>query len=614
MAKHGVRRVAGSGVSHPFGAVAVGLAERDLPLQVTVVLRPRDPRAHAPGPVMHPADRQIHSARDLAARYDPGDDRIRVVREFAHAHGLSVREVSRARHDVVLDGTAEQFSRAFGVTLQYFEAEGTRYYAHDERVRLPRALRSAAEGVLGLDSIPTHRTHAMPARGTASTGIATLERQYAFPAVDARTRRIALLEFAGGFFSDDVSSYARRIGIAEPRVTAVSVPGAPSQSVGNAPLARRVAEAIARDWKRATSVRPLAKKHGHDLNAFVASLEVTMDIQLAIALGGGAAVDVYFAPMGVDGWRRALYSVIGLPVGGSGATHPPRPTVLSISWGESESVFGPDQLQMIDRSLVAVQHAGVAVCCSSGDWGSINSPPNPGTPLSPNVSFPASSPSVLACGGTRLLGGNSGLRREVAWDERIVGATMATGGGMSGYFSRPTGQRHVKVRPAKGTWRAPRRSAATGRAVPDVAANAAFSSGPAIIVAGEELIAFGTSAAAPICAALLARTSAAVGHAVAGIEGWLYTADAEPCCRSITRGDNDVTRGKVGFYRAGPGWNACTGLGALDGDKVVNTLIQTRGRGAQNLDGRFGRPPIRSHGNAPSPTDAGRRRADRRAR
>ena len=577
MSKRAIRRVAGSGVSHPLGAVAVGVAEPDLPLQVTVVLRPRDRRAHVPGPAMHPADRRVHSADDLAAWYDPGDDRIQIVRKFADAQGLSVREISRARHDVVLDGTVEQFARSFGVTVQWFEAEGRRYYAHDERVRLPRALRTVTESVLGLDNIPTHRTFAMPVRRSARADVATLERQYAFPAVDARTRRIALLEFGGGFFADDVASYAKRLGIGEPRVRSVSVPAGGKQSPGNAPLDRRIAESIARDWKAATSFGPLAKKHGNDLNAFVASLEVTMDIELALALGGGAAVDVYFAPTGVDGWRRALFSAIGLPVGGADATHPPVPTVLSISWGESESVFGPEQLRTINRALIAVQRAGVAVCCSSGDWGSVNSPPNPGTPLSPNVSFPSSSPSVLSCGGTRLLGDNSESRREVAWDEHVFGATMATGGGMSGYFSRPPAQRGVKLRPAKGTWRAPGRSTASGRGVPDVAANAALSSGPAIIVAGEELIGFGTSAAAPICASLLARTSAAVGHSVAGIEGWLYMADAKPCCRPISKGDNDVTKGKVAFYRAGPGWNACTGLGALDGDTLVTTLVQTRG-------------------------------------
>jgi kumamolisin len=528
---------------------------------------------------MHPADRPILSAHYLAEWYDPGDHRIGLVRKFADACGLSVMEVSRARHDVVLEAKAGCFARAFGVTLQSFEAEGAHYYAYDERVRLPHELRAVTENVLGLDSIPTHRTHARAARRDAHAAISTLERQYCLPAVDARGRRIALLEFGGGFSSEDIASYASRVGIADPRVTPVAVVGAAGQHGGNAPLDRTMATGIARDWKASVPFAALAKKYGNDLGAFMASMEVTMDIELALALGGGAAVDVYFAPSGVDGWRRGLYAAIGLPVGGADATHPPVPTVMSVSWGESESVFGRDQLRMIERTLIAVRRAGLAVCCSSGDWGSVNASPKPGIPAIPNVNFPASSPSVLACGGTRLLPGGSSddSRPEVAWDERVFGVSMATGGGVSGFFARPKAQGHVKLRPAARTWRAPGHGNGAKRAVPDVAANAALSSGPAITFAGEELVGFGTSAAAPICASLLARVSASVGHAVAGMEGWLYTADAKACCRPVTKGDNDVTNGKVAFYRAGKGWNACTGLGALDGEEIVTTLVQTRG-------------------------------------
>jgi kumamolisin len=527
---------------------------------------------------MHPAERPILSVHDLAHWYDPGDDRIRLARKFADAHGLSVIEVSRARHDVVLAATAEQFSRAFGVALQWFEAEGARYYAYDERVQLPRELRAVTEHVLGLENIPVHRSNAAAARRDAHAAIPALERQYAFPAVDARGRRIALLEFGGGFSSEDITAYTSRIGIIEPRVTPVPIAGATGQPAGNAPLDRAVAAAIGHDWKASIPFATLKKKHGNDLAAFIASMEVTMDVELALALGGGAAVDVYFAPSGVDGWRRGLYAAIGLPVGGARGAHPPAPTVMSISWGESESVFGPEQLRMIEHTLIAIRRAGVAVCCSSGDWGSVNGSPKRGVPAIPNVNFPASSPSVLACGGTRLLAGGSstGPRPEVAWDERTFGVSMATGGGVSGYFRRQRPQRDVKLRPAARTWRAPGKENGAKRAVPDVAANAAFSSGPLITFTGEELVGFGTSAAAPICASLLARVSASVGHAVAGMEAWLYTADAKSCCRPVTKGDNDITNGKVAFYRAGKGWNACTGLGAPDGDAIVTTLVQTR--------------------------------------
>jgi len=587
MSKTHNRRVAGSGIAHPVGTVPVGAVERELPLQVTLVLRPRNSRAHAKPPAIHPALRSIASRDDLAAHYDPGNDRVRLVRRFARGQSLSVVEVSQARHDVVLAGTAEQFARSFGVHLQYFETAGQRYYAHDERVRVPRDVRNAVEGVLGLDSIPAHRTHAGMARRSSSTDIPALERHYAFPVADASAHRIALLEFSGGFAESDIGVYARRVGLARPpRVTAVSVPGATGKPATNVPFDPTRGAAIAREWKATASIGALMKKFGAELPAFMASMEVTMDIELALALGGGAAVDVYFAPSGVDGWRRALYATIGLPVGGADTTHPPAPTALSVSWGESEDVFGPAQLRVIDRALIAVQRAGVAVCCASGDWGSLNCPPKIGVALRPNVNFPASSPSVMACGGTRLLAGRNGALREVAWDERVLGVTMATGGGMSGFFARPGAQRDVKLRPAKATWRAPGRARVAGRALPDVAANAAWSSGSVVTFAGADLVGFGTSAATPICAALLTRVSAAVGHPVPGIEGWLYSPDGRACCRAVTEGDNDVAHGAVAFYRAGPGWNACTGLGTLDGERLVAALVATRGSTRRPLRAR----------------------------
>jgi kumamolisin len=575
--RNGSRRIAGSGVAYPIDEILGGPVQGNMPLQVSVVLRPRNPRAHLGDPPRHPAERKIFSTRDLEKLYDPGDDRFRMVRKFAHTYGIRVVEESRARHDVILEGDVDQFSRAFAVALHYFGEDGLQYYAYDKRVHLGGRLGSITENVLGLENIPTHRPRALAVRRRAPpTDIAAIEHHYSFPAVDASGRRIAFIEFGGGYFPDDIENYASRLGIAKPPVTDVPVTDAAGQSVNNLPLDRGLSRAIAREWNASVPFARLSQKYGRALPTFIDSLEVTMDIELALAFGRGAAIDVYFSSSGVDGWRRALYSVIGLPIGGAGAKHPPIPTVLAISWGDSESNFGLRQLRMINRTLLAVQRAGVAVCCSSGDWGSVNEPP--GMSERPNVNFPASSPWVLACGGTRLgpRQPSPDRRPESAWRERVAGQWMATGGGVSGVFERPIAQSDVRVRPARRTWRDPSLGRAPGRALPDVAANAALSSGLPISFAGMQLVGFGTSAAAPICASLLARVAASVNHSVAGMEGWLYTDDAAPCCRPVTQGNNDVRNGEIGFYKADKGWSACTGLGALDGERVVATLMQTR--------------------------------------
>jgi kumamolisin len=41
--------------------------------------------------------------------------------------------------------------------------------------------------------------------------------------------------------------------------------------------------------------------------------------------------------------------------------------------------------------------------------------------------------------------------------------------------------------------------------------------------------------------------------------------------RQITRGDNKATGSDVGYF-AGPGWNACTGLGVPNGESLFVAL------------------------------------------
>lgn len=576
--------VAGSGVAHVPDAVRAEPVDPETVLRVTIVLRPRDPAAHGAGaahllvPGAHPATRTVMTRAQVEALYDPGDERMQAVADFAAAHSLRLVEHSRARHDVVLEGTAEALGRAFGVTLHHFRHAGGSYRAHDEPVRLPPELDHAVVAVLGLDDIPLHQprvaapAHSSPARLTP----AQLERHYRFPDVDASALRIALLQFGGGFAEDDVAGHARSLGIRLPPITAIGMTGAGGRKTGNAPLDAGRTAAIAAAWKDATSFGALAQTFGADLASFMATMEVTMDVELAVALGGGAAIDVYFAPPGTDGWRRAIYAALGEPVGGNGASRRALPAVISISWGDSESRFGATALGVINEALMAASRMGVVVCCASGDRGTSNEYPKAtGSGCGAvNTNFPSSSPAVLACGGTTLVAGaDAATFAEQAWKEPLFGMPLATGGGMSGFFPRPPFQSAVTQAPVPGTWRAPGSAPDfVGRWVPDVAANAAFASGVAIRVGGIDLTAGGTSAATPLCAALLVRVAAVAGHPLAGLTPWLYAQRTGAPCRDVTVGDNDVCNGAAPFYEAGPGWDACTGLGAPDGERLVAAL------------------------------------------
>lgn len=592
MPKTAARALVGSRVVHHPRARRIATLHGDRRLEVTVVLHPVDDAAHAiraaHPDLRHPAARPALSRDAFARHYDPGDEAIERIEAFAHGHGLAIHEVSRARHDVVLEGTAEGLERAFGVSLHEFEHAGGRYHAHTEAIRLPRELAGFVDGVLGLDSVPLHRPRAIVGAARGGLTVEELPGHYRFPAHGATGETIALLEFGGGYDTADLEAFASRSSLALPLVRAIGIQASDGTSAQNSPLERSRMAAIAKAWGEATSFLDVLMAAGTDLQAFIASMEVTMDIELGIALGGGASIDVYFAPQGADGWRRAIYAAIGEPYGGTPASPgtppgtPPAkphltpttkpPAALSISWGASERSFGAMKMRVIHKALNAAELRGIAVCCASGDHGSSNAF---GKTTSANVNFPASSPAVLAVGGTEVVTMDSGTT-DVAWKGEMLGAPVATGGGMSGFFDQPAWQHGPSFRAASGTWLARGRAkSGVGRWLPDVAANAAFESGVQIVVGGADLVSGGTSAAAPLWAALLTRIGSALGHHVGGLNAWLYGHADRGACVDVIIGDNDVSGGTIAFYRAGTGWDACTGLGRPDGERLLQALRET---------------------------------------
>ncbi|MGC1405338.1 MAG: peptidase S53, partial [Candidatus Dormiibacterota bacterium] len=175
-----------------------------------------------------------------------------------------------------------------------------------------------------------------------------------------------------------------------------------------------------------------------------------------------------------------------------------------------------------------------------------------------NVDFPASSPHVLACGGTRLTSSGNLISAEVVWNDGPGGG--ATGGGVSAEFALPSWQAGAHVPPSADPGHK------SGRGVPDVCGDADPESGYQVLVDGQSTVFGGTSAVAPLWAALLVRCAQALGRNPGYLNPILYqTLEAEGVTRDITNGNN-------GAYKAGPGWDPCTGWGSPDGTKLLAGL------------------------------------------
>jgi kumamolisin len=352
---------------------------------------------------------------------------------------------------------------------------------------------------------------------------------YNFPAADASGQCIGLLEFGGGVETSDVAEYFAKIKQSAPNVKVVPIDG--------------------------VAVDPSADPDSTG--------EVMLDVDVAGALGGGARIAVYFSTFDEKGLVDCLSAVINDAAND--------PSVVSISWGwdENESfnnegvIWSSAAIVHCNASLLAAAHLGITTCVSTGDDGS-EAQMQDGRA---HVNFPASSPYVLAVGGTTLhvkqdVKGAAQIT-EVVWND---GPGSGTGGGVSDLTPAPAwqaGKVPNSVNPGHFA----------GRAIPDVAANADPATGYLMMSGGKLQIVGGTSAAAPLWASLVARINAANRARTGNFNALLYAnLGPQGVLRDITVGHNDTDGRLQGQYKAGTGWDACTGWGAPDGAKLVAAL------------------------------------------
>ena len=219
----------------------------------------------------------------------------------------------------------------------------------------------------------------------------------------------------------------------------------------------------------------------------------------------------------------------------------------------------------MDQAFADATAMGVTVTAAAGDSGSSDTPAGGATD---HVDFPACSPHVLACGGTSLLAdtATAAVTSESVWNNGR--GNGATGGGVSDTFSQPPWQTSAGV-PLRGRQQRSAQPETSGRGVPDVAADADPRTGYQVFVDGKATVFGGTSAVAPLWAALVCRLCQSLGHRLGLLQPALY-ADARP---GVTpAGFRDVTSGDNGRDHAGPGWDSCTGLGVPDGTALLAVL------------------------------------------
>jgi kumamolisin len=111
-------------------------------------------------------------------------------------------------------------------------------------------------------------------------------------------------------------------------------------------------------------------------------------------------------------------------------------------------------------------------------------------------------------------------------------------------------------------------SGKAGRGVPDIAMSATnyFTR-----VDSSEGASGGTSAVAPLMSALVTLLNQAKQKDVGFLNPFLYANAAKGVVHDVTTGTNAIHKTVAG-YNAGPGWDACSGLGTPDGSAILANL------------------------------------------
>ena len=227
-----------------------------------------------------------------------------------------------------------------------------------------------------------------------------------------------------------------------------------------------------------------------------------------------------------------------------------KPSVISISWGGPESTWTAQAMTAFDSAAQDAAALGVTICAASGDNGSSDGVTDGGN----HVDFPASSPHILACGGTSLQSANAVITSETVWNDGAQGG--AGGGGFSNQFPLPAWQVSDNITPPSGG----------GRGVPDVAGDADPETGYNVLVDGQQLVIGGTSAVAPLWSGLIALLNQKLGKPLGFLQPTLYGLSGN------SGAFHDITKGSNGAFSAGPGWDAATGLGSPDGAALLQAL------------------------------------------
>ena len=586
-------------------AAVIGALAADTPLHVTVVLKPPDQAAldRFATEVSDPASplyRDYLTPAQFGARFGSSPARLRAVESSLRSHGLAPGQAPANRLSIPVTASAGQIEHAFRLTFARVALSGGRQaVVASAPPAVDRSIAPYVEGVLGLSSVaaphpllerpsilsphaaPRDAPHVQtggPQPCSAASSAASQQSAYTADQI-ASAYRVPTL-YSAGDQGQGVTVALYELEPNDPNdIAAYQACYGTSASVSYIPIDGGVGSGPGQG-------------------------EAALDIENAIGLAPKASYLVYQGPNGQSTPGSGPYDIF------SAIINQDRAQVVSVSWGECEQLQGSSGIKAESTLFEQAAAQGQTIVSASGDEGSedcngVDNIPNP----SLAVDDPGAQPFVTSVGGTTT----SSLGpppSETAWNSGgnvtgLIGVQSGAGGGgisqvwgMPGYQSGAAGSLHViNSFSSSSTCGA---SSGDCREVPDVAANADPGTGYIIYYNGSGsnpslqsgwVAVGGTSAAAPVWAALIALTDAAPachGSSVGFANPALYKAASDNyggTFDDVTSGNNDLTGTNNGDYPAGPGYDLATGLGTPNMAGLAPALcanaLRLRSPGAQ---------------------------------
>jgi kumamolisin len=409
----------------------------DEPITLTIYLRHRQPVRRRPGSAVDLAElTQRVSHQELEA------ERKRILKRpvsqlsrFARQHGLKVLDISFLRRCVTLVGKASDVERAFATKLIAVDgaAGGGRCHYPARRPQIPRELANIVHAVVGLDTRPMPHRLTSHAASNGGNGLfpSEIARLYGIVTTGRGDgQSIGIIAPGGGYDPDDIDAACKAMNIPRPQITDINVGNGRNVVGKNAAFDR----------------------------------EVALDIQVIAGTAPEASIAAYFTEEGPPGLLAGLSEAV------HGSTA--RPGVIVITWGEPEESWPPEIRKGFDAVLQDAVRLGITVVASAGDDLATDGFRNAEGFADDrvHVDYPASSPYVLACGGTQITldDAKTKIVNEVVWND---GRKNGTGGGISEFYAVPAFQSAIALPVSLNP------EERRGRGVPDVAAAAAETNG-----------------------------------------------------------------------------------------------------------------------------------------